>query len=176
MRTTRCSARATAPKGADAAALVAAAQSSLTAAGAHDEALAALATRLSEIGYLLTDVAGDLASYATGIDVDPARLSAVRDRRAVLTRLIRKYGDESGTVAEVLAWSQKAAERVTTLDTDDDRISALTAHRVELVATAHRYGSDGVRSPGRGSGPVRRCRVRRAARRWPCRMRTCRSR
>jgi DNA repair protein RecN (Recombination protein N) len=123
------------PEGADAAALVAAAQSSLTAAGAHDEALAALASRLGEIGYLLTDVAGDLASYATGIDVDPARLSAVGDRRAQLTRLIRKYGDESGTVAEVLAWSQKAAERVTTLDTDDDRITALTAHRVELVAT-----------------------------------------
>ena len=45
------------PEGADAAALVAAAQSSLAAAGAHDQALAALASRLSELGYLLTDVA-----------------------------------------------------------------------------------------------------------------------
>jgi DNA repair protein RecN (Recombination protein N) len=123
------------PEGADAAALVAAAQSSLAAAGAHDEALAALASRLGEIGYLLTDVAGDLASYATGIDVDPARLSAVGDRRELLTRLIRKYGDDGGTVVEVLAWSQKAAQRVTTLDTDDDRITVLTARREVLVAT-----------------------------------------
>jgi DNA repair protein RecN (Recombination protein N) len=123
------------PEGADAAALVAAAQTSLAAAGAHDEALVALAGRLGEIGYLLTDVAGDLASYATGIDVDPARLSAVGDRRELLTRLIRKYGDDSGTVVEVLAWSQKAAERVTTLDTDDDRITVLTERREVLVAT-----------------------------------------
>jgi DNA repair protein RecN (Recombination protein N) len=113
---------------------VASAQSSLAVAGAHDEALAALASRASEIGYLITDIAGDLASYATGIDVDPARLAAVGDRRAGLTRLIRKYGDEHGTVVEVLAWSQRAAERVTTLDTDDERIVALTDRRVALVA------------------------------------------
>ena len=123
------------PEGADATALVAAAQASLAVAGAHDEALAALAGRLGEIGYLLTDVAGDLASYATGIDVDPARLSAVGDRRELLTRLIRKYGDVSGTVVEVLAWSQKAAERVTTLDTDDDRITVLTERRAVLIGT-----------------------------------------
>jgi DNA repair protein RecN (Recombination protein N) len=123
------------PEGTDAAALVAAAQSTLVTAGAHDEALAALASRVGEIGYLLTDVAGDLASYAAGIDVDPARLVAVGDRRGGLTRLIRKYGDVAGTVVEVLAWSQRAAERVTTLDTDDDRISALAERRVALVAT-----------------------------------------
>jgi DNA repair protein RecN (Recombination protein N) len=123
------------PEGADAAALVASAQSGLAAAGAHDEALAGLASRVSEIGYLLTDVAGDLASYAAGIDVDPARLAAVGDRRAALIRLIRKYGDEDGTVVEVLAWSQRAAERVTTLDTDDDRITALADRRVALVAS-----------------------------------------
>jgi DNA repair protein RecN (Recombination protein N) len=123
------------PEGGDAAALVAAAQASLAAAGAHDEALAALAGRVSEIGYLLTDVAGDLASYATGIDVDPARLAAVSDRRAVLARLIRKYGDQSGTVVEVLAWSQRAVQRLTALDSDDDRIGALTGRRSELVAT-----------------------------------------
>lgn len=123
------------PEGADAAALVASAQSALAAAGAHDEALAGLASRVSEIGYLLTDVAGDLASYAAGIDVDPARLAAVGDRRAALIRLIRKYGDKDGTVVEVLAWSQRAAERVTTLDTDDDRIKALADRRVALVVS-----------------------------------------
>ena len=124
------------PEGADAAALVAAARAEPGAAGAHDQALAALAGRLRELGYLLTDVAGELASYATGIDVDPARLAAVRRRRAALTRLIRKYGDdERHGVTEVLAWSQRAAERVTTLDSDDDRITALTARRVALVDT-----------------------------------------
>jgi DNA repair protein RecN (Recombination protein N) len=118
----------------DAASLVGAARASLEQAGAHDSSLAALATRVSELGYLLIDVAGDLASYVAGIEVDPARLDAVGERRAALTRMIRKYGGELGTVAEVLAWSQRAAQRLTCLDTDDDRICALTARRVELVA------------------------------------------
>lgn len=118
----------------DAASLVAAARAGLEQAGAHDASLAALAARASELGYLLTDIAGDLASYVAGIEVDPARLDAVGERRALLTRLIRKYGAELGTVAEVLAWSQQAAERLTSLDNDDDRIGGLTARRVELVA------------------------------------------
>ncbi|MDQ1665650.1 MAG: repair protein RecN [Actinomycetota bacterium] len=119
---------------ADAVALVGAARAGLEQAGDHDAALAALAARVSELGYLLTDVAGDLASYVAGIEVDPARLGAVGERRAALTRLIRKYGAEGGTVAEVLAWSRTAAVRVTALDTDDDRINELTARRAELVA------------------------------------------
>ena len=162
------------PEGADAAALVAAAQSSLAAAGAHDQALAALAGRLSEIGYLLTDVAGELASYATGIDVDPARLAAVGDRRAVLTRLIRKYGDDSGTVAEVLAWSQRAAERVTTLDSDDDRITALTARRVASGRHHDRNGRGRVRCPHRGGAAVLGSPCPVSCPRWPCPTHTCR--
>ncbi|MGZ4640329.1 MAG: hypothetical protein ACXV2J_14875 [Actinomycetes bacterium] len=55
------------------------------------------------------------------------------DRRAALTKLIRKYGGELGTVAEVLDWSKQAAARLTSLDTDDDRIAGLTARRAELV-------------------------------------------
>jgi DNA repair protein RecN (Recombination protein N) len=125
----------------DAASLIGAARASLEQAGAHDAALAALATRVSELGYLLTDVGGDLASYVAGIEVDPARLDAVGERRAALTRLIRKYGGELGTVEEVLAWSHRAAARLTSLDTDDDRISLLTERRAELVAELTRHAT-----------------------------------
>jgi DNA repair protein RecN (Recombination protein N) len=141
------------PEGGDAAALVAAARASLEAAGAHDAALGALASRVSELGYLLTDVAAELSSYATGIDVDPARLTAVGERRAALTRLIRKYADAEGTVVEVLAWSQRAAVRVTTLDTDDDRITTLTARRVELLDVL--AATAGAVSAARGAAAAR---------------------
>ena len=52
-----------------------------------------LADRLAEVTYLLSDVAADVASYASGIDTDPARLAAVSERRAALTALTRKYGE-----------------------------------------------------------------------------------
>ena len=77
---------------ADAVTLLGAARQALDAAAAHDAALAALAARLSEAAYLVSDVAAELASYAQSVEADPARLAAVQDRRAVLARLIRSYG------------------------------------------------------------------------------------
>ena len=70
----------------------------------HDPELAALADRLAEAGYLLADVAADLASYAASVDTDPRRLAAVEERRAALQLLTRKYGD---SVDEVLAWADR---------------------------------------------------------------------
>ena len=43
---------------------------------ALDPALAGLADRLSEASYLISDVAGELASYTESLDSDPARLAA----------------------------------------------------------------------------------------------------
>ena len=42
--------------------------------------------------YLLSDLAGELASYVQSVDADPARLAAVQERRSALGRLIRAYG------------------------------------------------------------------------------------
>ncbi|WP_067440105.1 DNA repair protein RecN [Nocardioides jensenii] len=95
----------------------------------HDKAAAELADRLAEVGYLLSDVAADVASYASGLDIDPARLATVSERRAGLTALTRKYGD---TVAEVLAWSEEAARKLLDLDGTDDRIAELRGERARL--------------------------------------------
>ena len=77
---------------ADVISLLAAARSALDAAAQHDPQLAAVAARVGEAAYLLSDVATELASYAQSIEADPARLAAVQDRRAELTRLVRSYG------------------------------------------------------------------------------------
>ena len=53
--------------------------------------------------------AADLAAYLAGVDVDPARLAWVQQRRAELGALMRKYGD---TVDEVLAWGKQSAARL----------------------------------------------------------------
>jgi DNA repair protein RecN (Recombination protein N) len=95
-----------------------------------DTQLADMADRLAEAGYLISDVATDLAAYAESIESDPARLAAVQERRSVLTGLIRKYGEDS---ASVLAWAQEAAGRLTELEGDDERIGELTREHEELT-------------------------------------------
>ncbi|MFF7843577.1 DNA repair protein RecN [Streptomyces ossamyceticus] len=117
------------PEGVDASTLVAGAHRALEAVRAHDPALAALADRIGEIGILLGDVAGELAGYADDLDADPLRLSAVEERRAALTALTRKYGED---IASVLAWAEQSAQRLTELDGDDERIEELTAERDAL--------------------------------------------
>ncbi|MFF9377269.1 DNA repair protein RecN [Streptomyces griseoluteus] len=125
------------PEGIDAATLVAGAHRALEAVRAHDPALAALTDRIGEIGILLADVAGELAGYASDLDADPLRLAAVEERRAALTALTRKYGEDIGAV---LAWGEEGAARLTELDGDDERIGELTAERdalgIELGALA----------------------------------------
>jgi DNA repair protein RecN (Recombination protein N) len=117
------------PEGVDATTLVAGAGRALDAVRSHDPALAALADRMGEISILLGDVAGELAGYADNLDADPLRLAAVEERRAALTQLTRKYGED---VAALLAWSEEGAERLTELEGDDDRIGELTAERDAL--------------------------------------------
>ncbi len=121
----------------DALAATSAARGQLDGVREHDEEAGALADRLAEVTYLLSDVAADVASYAAAIDTDPARLSAVSERRAALTALTRKYGE---TLDEVLAWSEPSARRLLELDGTDERIEELRSRqralRVDLAEAA----------------------------------------
>jgi DNA repair protein RecN (Recombination protein N) len=123
--------------GSDALTLLGAAGRALEAVRAHDPVLAGLADRLSEASYLISDVAGELASYTEGLDSDPARLAAVQERRAALGRLIRSYGTGggvagSGEVAAVLDWAKQAGSRLAELEGDNDKIAALAAEEESL--------------------------------------------
>ncbi|MFE7779360.1 DNA repair protein RecN [Streptomyces sp. NPDC057445] len=117
------------PEGVDATTLVAGAGRALDAVRSHDPALAALADRMGEISILLADVAGELAGYADNLDADPRRLAVVEERRAALTALTRKYGED---INAVLAWAEEGAGRLTELEGDDDRIGELTVERDAL--------------------------------------------
>jgi DNA repair protein RecN (Recombination protein N) len=132
---------------ADAVSLLASGRQVLEAVAEHDPALAGLAARLSEASYLVSDVAAELASYVQSVDSDPARLAAVQERRAELTRLIRTYGglvpgpaagpDGAAAVPDlsaVLAWAKQAGARLTELEGDDDRIATLAGEEAGLAA------------------------------------------
>ncbi|WGX94426.1 DNA repair protein RecN [Nocardioides sp. L-11A] len=134
----------------DALGAVAAARGLLEGVRDHDAEAGALADRVAEVSYLLSDVAADVASYASRIDTDPARLAAVSERRAALIALTRKYGD---TVDEVLAWAERSAMRLLDLDSTDDRIRELAteaaALREELAAAGTRLSEARVEAAGR---------------------------
>jgi DNA repair protein RecN (Recombination protein N) len=115
----------------DALAAVAAARTLLDGVREYDGSAGELADRVAEITYLLSDVAADVASYADGLETDPARLAAVSERRAALGALTRKYGE---TAAEVLAWAETSAARLTELDDTEDRITRLRELRDDLRA------------------------------------------
>lgn len=109
--------------------LLATASQALGPVAEHDPALAGLRQRLDELGYLAADLATELAAYSSGIEVDPARLAGVQERRSVLTGLLRRYGESS---AAVLAWAKEAAGEVAELDGADDRIATLTQDETRL--------------------------------------------
>lgn len=102
--------------------LVGAARKALASIAADDPAAADLGRRVDEAAFLLSDAAGDLASYATGLDADPARLEWIAARLADLQGLTRKYGD---SIDEVLAWGERAAAEAGRLSGSDDRIAEL---------------------------------------------------
>jgi len=97
----------------------------------HDGALRELEGRVAELGYLAADLAADLASYVADVDVDPARLAEVQQRRADLAGLTRRYGD---TVDDVLVWGKEAAATLTELLGADDRVQQLDAETARLQA------------------------------------------
>jgi len=96
----------------------------------HDQRLADLDRRLQELGYLAADLGTDLAAYLAGVDVDPARLAWVQNRRADLARLQRKYGDSAD---DILLWAKESAARLTELAGADDRADEL-AVRLEALS------------------------------------------
>ena len=113
----------------DALATTSAARTLLDGVRDHDPEAGELADRLAEISYLLSDVAADVASYASRLETDPARLATVSERRAALTALTRKYGE---TIDEVLDWAEQSATRLLELDNTDERIEELRTERADL--------------------------------------------
>ena len=122
----------------DAVTAIGAARKLLDGVREHDQEVAELADRLAEVSYLLSDVAADIASYASGVETDPARLAAVSERRAALAGLTRKYGE---TLEAVLAWSEQASRRLLDLDGTDDRFGALREQRERLRAELAETGA-----------------------------------
>jgi DNA repair protein RecN (Recombination protein N) len=110
--------------------LVGAARRDLDAVRGHDPAVDAIATRLAEASYQLSDLASDLSSYLDRLDADPDRLAVVSDRVAQLSGLTKRYAAD---IAGVLDWAGAARDQLAGLDDDDSRIVELGLRRDEVL-------------------------------------------
>jgi DNA repair protein RecN (Recombination protein N) len=116
----------------DATSLVDAAKRTLEHVAEHDEELGSAAARLAEVGFLLNDIATELASYQAGLDSEgPERLAEIEERRASLAKLVRKYAP---SIDEVLEWAENARARFDELQGDSTRIENLAAEVARAAA------------------------------------------
>ncbi len=114
------------------------ARTTLSAVAEHDPALAALDARCDELGYLLADIASDLAGYLDTVEADPARLEWVQSRRAHLARLARRLGIDLDDTAD---WLTAAHRELAEIEGKDQRAAqlrdAIEAARRDLGECAH---------------------------------------
>lgn len=127
------------PEELSALALLARARTALDTIAGLDTSAAGLAERVTEISHLTVDLAADVSRYAADIELDPARLEFVQERRAELTALTRRYGP---TLEEVLQWSERAAARHAELSGADDRIVELEAEETTLTDDLERAAQE----------------------------------
>ena len=72
----------------------------------------------------LSEIARDLARYAENLDLDSEQLAALERRVSLFESLKRKYG---GTIADVIAFGERAAERMRKIEGRDEELQRLTS-------------------------------------------------
>ena len=89
--------------------------------------------------FTLEELARDAAAYAADVDLDPARLAEVEQRRDLLYRLTKKYG---ATISAVIASGQAARAELDLLETGDLDLRSLESRRREAEAAVQRAARD----------------------------------
>ena len=99
--------------------------------GGYSEDLAGLAESLDQTEVLVKEVAESLRDHLGRIDLDPAHLEGLRDRRATIDRIKRKYGK---SVTEVLEHLKRLRQGLDNKEDLDVELSGLKTERERLAA------------------------------------------
>ena len=97
----------------------------------YDTRFTESAQQLASARATISDVAGGLRDYAEGINASPERLAEIEDRLALLDRLKRKYGK---TVAEVIAFGEDVAHKLSEVEDRDEILKTLRADLAKAEA------------------------------------------
>ena len=95
-----------------------------------DEELTPSALRLENAYYEVEDLSRSLERYREEVAYDPARIEEINDRLALIRALFRKYGEG---VTEVVAYGERAREKLAAIDSRDDSLEEVTRHVAELM-------------------------------------------
>ncbi|MFL6537541.1 MAG: DNA repair protein RecN [Chthoniobacterales bacterium] len=97
----------------------------------------------------LTEIARTLGNYAQRLDLDPAQLAALEERVSVFESLKRKYG---GTLADVIAFGEQAAERMRKIEGRDAELERL-ANDIAATQSQMRKAGDALRKLRQKAAP-----------------------
>lgn len=95
------------------------------------DAFAEIISRMKSIQSDLDDVSGEIRDTAEGIEDNPQRLDAVRNRRQLLLDLRRKYGE---TLSDVMQYGAESSVRLEELESYEARALALDTERKQAIA------------------------------------------
>ncbi len=95
-----------------------------------DSSQAPLVQTAEAIGYRVEELVDGLREYRERIEYNPARLQEVEERLALIRRLERKYGP---TIAEVLAYSERAVQELDSIVHSGERVAELQAEEERLL-------------------------------------------
>jgi DNA repair protein RecN (Recombination protein N) len=116
-----------------------AAAAALDEAAAIDPGVGGVAGRLASVSAEAADVAASVRAYVEAVEMDPARLEAVRERMAAIRSLERKYGEGEEAV---LSFLTGARERLEAVERSGEE-------REELIAAAERLEAEASTLAGR---------------------------
>jgi DNA repair protein RecN (Recombination protein N) len=85
----------------------------------------------------LSEIARALSAYSEKLDLDPQQLAAVEQRVSLFETLKRKYG---GSIAEVIAFGERAAERMRKIEGRDAELERLAKEIENVRAQMNRAG------------------------------------
>jgi DNA repair protein RecN (Recombination protein N) len=85
----------------------------------------------------LSEIARDLSRYAENLDLDPEQLAALEQRVSLLESLKRKYG---ATIADVIAFGERAAERMRKIEGRDEELQRLANEIATRTAELRQTG------------------------------------
>jgi DNA repair protein RecN (Recombination protein N) len=85
----------------------------------------------------LSEIARALSNYAERLDLDPEQLAALEQRVSLFETLKRKYG---GSIAEVIAFGERAAERMRKIEGRDAELERLAQQIENVRAQMDRVG------------------------------------
>ena len=86
----------------------------------------------------LSEIARSLSTYAEKLDLDPEQLAALEQRVSLFETLKRKYG---GSIAEVIAFGERAAERMREIEGRDAELERLAKEIQNVRAQMNQAGT-----------------------------------